>query len=74
MDELDYYNSEYMLTGQPLPAIKFAKGEILEFTEDDWKTVHRGSIQHESIYSYFMHSLNYGDRWIAKTNVRKIKN
>jgi len=45
----------------------------VEFTEDEWNTIHTGYIVESTFYSYLIEGHGYGRFWIPKCYVR-IKN
>ena len=55
------------------PDTDFPTLPTVEFTEDNWNTVYRGYCVEKSIYSYLVHSSEYGRFWIPKANVRLAK-
>lgn len=42
----------------------------VEFTEDEWNSVHTGSCIDKTHYSYLVRGDNYGTFWIPKSHVR----
>lgn len=42
------------------------------FSEDGFKTEHKGIIKNESFFSFYVQSKSYGKSWIPKTNCKKI--
>jgi len=42
----------------------------VEFTEDEWNTVYRGSCIDSTFYSYLVSCVDYGTFWIPKCYVR----
>lgn len=45
----------------------------VEFTEDEWNTIHIGCCIDSTFYSYLVRGHNYGTFWIPKCFVRLAK-
>lgn len=46
----------------------------VEFTEDDWNTIHLGCCIDSTFYSYKVRGNNYGTFWVPKCFVRLLNN
>ena len=63
---IDQMNSEKLVDEYPT-------SPTVEFTEDDWNTVHRGYIVESSTYSHLVIGHGYGRFWIPKCYVRHVE-
>lgn len=59
------FSKPRLLSGDDYPILP-----TVEFTEDEWNTVHRGCCIKSTFYSYLVKGDGYGEFWIAKCFVR----
>lgn len=52
--------------------MKRKKGDIIEFTEDGWKTFYKGKIVSVSYSSYYVYGSKYGKANCSENQVRDI--